>query len=351
MKVSSEFKIGVTVIAGIAILFIGINYLKGYNIFEKQTKVHSVYGEVNGLVESNPVTLNGYKIGKVEKIQIQNDDPDRITVTMVLLEQGLKIPKDSKAEIYSSDLLGSKAVRILLGEGRSQYVSAGDTLEGKTEASIKAAVSEQVKPIKRKADRLLKSVDSAVRIVRVILNEDARKNLKSSFSSIQKSFQVLETTSRRLDTLVKEERIAFSRVTDNVESITQNIRGKNAELSNTVDNLSNISDSLANADLTATVNNAKAVMADLSRVSRKIESGKGSMGRLINDDTLHNELVRASDQLETLLEDMRVNPQRYVHFSVFGRKEESQRLSKEDLDRVQNFLKEKRDSTEKNADQ
>ncbi len=350
MKVSNEFKIGVTVVAGIAVLFIGINYLKGYNIFEKQTKIHSVYGEVNGLVESNPVTLNGYKVGKVKKIQIQKNDPDRITVTMVLLEQGLKIPVDSKAEIYSSDLLGSKAVRILLGE-RSEYVAAADTLEGKTEASIKAAVSEQVKPIKRKADRLLKSVDSAVRIVRVILNEDARRNLKSSFNSIQKSFQVLETTSRRLDTLVKEERIAVSRVTGNLESITKNIRGKNAELSNTVDNLSNISDSLANADLTATVNNAKDVMADLSRVSRKIESGKGSMGRLINDDTLHNELVRASDQLETLLEDMRVNPQRYVHFSVFGRKEKSQRLSKEDLDRVQKFLKEKRDSIEKNADQ
>ncbi len=345
MKVSNEFKIGVAIVLAIGLLFVGINYLKGFNILKDQKKFHSVYKEVNGLVESNPVTLNGYKVGKVQSIEISKNNPNRILVSMVLLEPGLKIPLDSRAEIYSSDLLGSKAVRILLGDSM-EYMQPKDTLAGKTEASIKAAVSEEVRPIKMKADKLLSSIDSAVSIVQLILNESARKDLKEGFTSVRESFDVLRTTSKRLDSLVAEERILLRRTTENVEAITENIRGQEEKLNNILENLSSISDSLSQADLTATVNRAKDALEDVSRITEKVERGEGSLGELINNDTLHNTVVRASDQLEALLEDMRVNPQRYVHFSLFGRKEKSQRLSKEDLDRVKRYLEEKRDSTE-----
>ena len=153
------------------------------------------------------------------------------------------------------------------------------------------------------------------------MNEDARDNLSSSFENIKSAFESFDRTSKRLDTLVALEKIKIDAIMSHIESITGNLKNNNELISHAVKNLADISDSLANANITEAVSNANKAMLDLSAVVDRINKGEGSLGMLINNDTLYTNLESASLELDKLLEDVRVNPKRYAHFSIFGKSE------------------------------
>jgi phospholipid/cholesterol/gamma-HCH transport system substrate-binding protein len=316
LKIKREVKVGVLVVFSLAFLYWGMNFLKGRNFFNKSRVFYAVYDQVNGLTESNEVLVNGYKIGIVSQIKFI-DSKGRMCVK-ILVENELDIPKNSVARIYSSNLMGSKAIEILLGNSKELAVN-GDTLTSKMALTVSEEVSVQMLPLKLKAEDLMLSIDSVLSVIQYVFNEDTRENLKKSFESIKITIQNLESTSYNIDTLVASQRSRLSMIFSNVESITSNIKNNNSKLSNIITNFSALSDTLSKAKVATTINNANKALKDVSEITQKINSGQGSLGLLLNNDSVYNNLDNSSKQLSLLLEDMRLNPSRYVSFSVFGK--------------------------------
>jgi phospholipid/cholesterol/gamma-HCH transport system substrate-binding protein len=322
LKVSKEVKVGILVTVAIGLFIYGFNLLKGKNLFSSERKFYAVYQNIQGLVEANPVQVNGFKVGQVRKIQFMPDNSGRIIVTMVVDNDEIKIPKGSVARI-TSDLLGSSSIQLNLGSG-NLYANNGDTLMSDIEEDLKAAVDKRIAPLQRKVEGLISSIDSVVIIVQAILNEDARDNLTQSFEGVKNAILSLERTSMRLDTLMASEKHKLSNIFSKIESISSNIANNNDKITNVINNFSSISDSLAKANFKQTIDNANNAISNTTTILEKINSGQGSMGMLLNNDSLYKALEKSSADLDKLIIDLRVNPERYMHFSIFGRKDRNQ---------------------------
>lgn len=335
-----EVKIGVIVIAGIALLYIGINYLKGINIFSNQRIYYCVYNRIDGIQPSNPVVINGFIVGQVRKVSLVPDSSHSLLLELVIKEENLVIPDDTRARIQSSGLLGSKEIDLRLGRS-SVMAESGDTLMAEVETGLMESVNKEILPLKIKTEQLISDIDSIITIFQVILDEDTRSDLSRSLESIRAAIQSLEVTAFRLDTLVQEEKVKLSSIFSHVESITGNLESNNEALSNVIQNFSAVSDSLAASNLKSVVDNASTALQEVSAITGKINRGEGTMGMLINNDSLYNRLASASEQLDLLLEDLRVNPDRYVRVSVFGGKKANKvELSRKDIDRLREQLRE-----------
>lgn len=314
-RIRTEVKVGVIALITIGAFIWGYYFLKGKDLFKSEDIYYAVYPNVNGLAESSPVIINGMKVGLVRDVRFVNDTNRSIFVTFSL-PMGHKVPLMTVAEIYSLDLMGSKGIRLILYDTNA-YHSPGDTLLMGLEQDLKEQVSAQVLPLKLKAEELLKSIDSVMIVIQYILNENARDNLAKTFTSIKKTIQNLEHASIALDTLMQNEKSKLSRIFSNIESISANLRNNNDQLSKAISNFADISDSLAQSDLKNTIYNANKALTDANVILDKIKRGEGTMGMLLNNDSLYNNLERASLNLDKLLQDMRENPKRYLHFSIF----------------------------------
>lgn len=319
MKISKEVKIGILVTAALALLIYGFNFLKGRDLFSNNQKFYAIYSDIDGLIEANPVQVNGFQVGRVDKIALAPGSSGRMIVTLIVSDRNIKIPKNTIAKIISPDLLGSKAVKLILGTG-TDYAQSGDTLASDIQSSLSDEVNRQVAPLKAKAENLLLSLDSVMAVVQAIFNKDARENLSKSFESIKTAIQTFEKTSLRIDTLVIAEKGRLSNIFSKIESISSNFAGNNEKLSDIINNFSAISDSLAKANIKSTIDNANIALNNASIIINKINKGEGSMGLLINNDTLYKKLEASSADIDRLLIDIKENPHRYLHFSVFGKK-------------------------------
>ena len=183
MKYKREISIGLVFIVALALFIWGFNYLKGFNLFKEQRVLYAVYDQVSGLTKANPVSINGLKVGQVSDIYFEPGYSGKIIVELTI-ETQLPIPKNSVALIYSSDLMGSKAIDLKLGSDTALAIN-GDTLLNQVEASLKEAVNQQIQPLKAKAEELIVSIDSVVTVIKQIFNEQARDNLTSSLASVQ----------------------------------------------------------------------------------------------------------------------------------------------------------------------
>ena len=319
MKISKEVKIGSVMLLAILLLFWGANYLKGLDILHKNRHFYAEYENVNGLTRSNPIVINGLKVGMVEEIDFLPDNSGRLYVKFTVTKKDFLIPKDTEAKIVSDGILGSKAIRLGIGES-SVYAEDGDTLVSNVEASLTEAVNQQIAPLKKKAEDLISTVDSAIIVVSAIFNKKARNDLDSGFASIRGSLEAFEKTMSQVDEMVREDRAHLKAIFINIESITKNLANNNEKLTRTLANLETISDSLAGANLKQTVDNASLAMKEIADLMQKVNNGEGSIGALLNNDSLYKNLEAAAYDLDQLMLDMRLNPERYVHFSIFGRK-------------------------------
>ena len=315
MKYKREIGIGLVFIVALALFIWGFSYLKGFNLFKEQRVLYAVYERVSGLTKANPVSINGLKVGQVSDIYFNPDFSGEIVVE-ITIETEIPIPKNSVALIYSSDLMGSKAINLQLSND-SLFVNNGDTLNTKVEASLKEAVNQQIQPLKAKAEELIMSIDTVVTVIKQIFNEQARENLTSSLASIEQTFANLESASYNLDEMIAAEKVRLAEIMFNLESITTTIRENEDNIENILTNFSSISDSLAKAEIPQTFANINKVVGDVAGIIEKINNGEGSIGMLINDEGLYRDLQKSAEQLHLLMEDIRVNPKRYVRFSLF----------------------------------
>tara|TARA_B100001540_G_C15793915_1_gene636741 strand:- start:394 stop:1350 length:957 start_codon:yes stop_codon:yes gene_type:complete len=308
---NKEFKIGFVVLIVLVMLIVGVNYLKGLNILSSNNKkYYAQYEDIGGLQVGSSVRVNGYQVGMVSDIDLLIQDRPSLLVTLIL-DKEFSIPNNSTARIVNQDLMGTKGVSLILGD-TDVYVKVGDTLNSSIEGSLQEEVNAQILPLKRKAEELIGSMDSLMIIVTAILNKDARANLSNSLNSLDRTFVLMSETMQRVSDIVGENDERINNVIINLESISENIKNSNGAIENTLSNLSSISDSLVNTDISSIVDNFNAI-------TQQINNGQGSLGLLIKDDRMYNNLERSTKELAELVEDIKNNPSRYINFSLVGR--------------------------------
>lgn len=315
MKKYKAITIGITFVLAIVFFVWGYNFLKGKNILGKQTYYYAKYHDVSGLTTANPVLVNGLKTGLVNAVYFDPDMSGNIIVEFII-NNNFPIPKNTVARIFSSDLMGSKAVEFVLGNS-PEFASNGDTLRSSMEASLMESVNAQVQPIRLKAENLLSSIDTLVIALQSILNKEARSDLAASINSIRGTFSNLESTTSNLDTLVKSEASRISGILTNIDSLSLTLKDNRESFGAIISNFELISDSLAQADIPGTFKRANKTLDDLDAILASINRGEGTIGMLMHNDTLYLEITKSAEELNKLLEDIRLNPKRYVKFSLF----------------------------------
>ncbi len=303
MKIYKEVKVGFVAILAIVILIWGYNFLKGTNILFKTKSVYTVYPYIGGLVKSSPVLINGFQVGVVNEIYFKPDQSGNIIVELTITDKDIKIPKNSIANLISLDLLSSKGIGLKLGDSPVE-VQSGDTIDSYFEPSMLDGVTEQILPIKVKAENLMLSMDSAVVEFKTtmenlngVFNEKNQRNISLAIAS-------LKTTIESFDNLASNFNATL-----------------NTSIKPTMKTYKNLGDSLAALNMRATLDKAQATLDNMSIMLNKINKGDGTMGKLINNDSLYHNLEAVTKDMDILLIDMKENPKRYVHFSVFGRKD------------------------------
>ena len=314
MKIRREAKLALTALAAVFILIWGINFLKGSSLFESKSTFYGVYDSVEGLKVSSGVIYRGYQVGQVISIQFTGERFDRVLVKFSV-DKGLELPSNTLAMIQSADLMGSKVVALVPGDSHVFAVS-GDTLRAQVERGLMEQVSQQMLPLKQKAERLLGSLDSVLLIVQGLFNEEKKKNLSNSFGSIDRTLRNLEGASGNLDTLIQGESARISSILQDVNSITGNLRNNNEEISIILGNVSAISDSLRQASLHQTLMSLDYILATTDSIMNKINRGEGTIGALLNDNDLYYNLNQVSENLNRLLVEFRYNPKRFINLSL-----------------------------------
>lgn len=319
MKTSSYIKIGIVIALSITGLVWGINYLKGHDFFKNQDSYYVVYEKIDGLQVASPVLIRGFKVGVVREIKFHTDNSGRLMVKL-LIDNQIKLKKNAIAQIFSSDLMGSKSIEIIDGN-TNVFHFPGDTLLPSIEGSLQEQVSLQMLPLKTQAEKLMKDMEEAIATIKYVFNETTRDNLEKSFASIKTTIIKIEHSSFLLDTIVTSQKGRLERIFANIESISNNIRINNEKISNIITNFSIISDSLRKAEISKTMIAANDALKHVELVFEKINSGQGSLGMLVNNDSLYKNLENTTRNLNALVFDLRENPKRYIHFSIFGKKD------------------------------
>jgi phospholipid/cholesterol/gamma-HCH transport system substrate-binding protein len=322
VKLSKEFKIGIVVVCAIAAFIWGINFLKGTNIFSHKYYLYALYPKVDNLIPANPLLLNGFKIGQITNISLLRKGDDTKVLVKFLLTEDIQIPKKSIARAISADLLGSKAVEVIFSKEK-EYLASGDTLIAENEQGLKESFSKQFAPIQAKAENLLGSVDSVMSVVNAILNAKMRDNIDKSFESVKKAIISLEQTAYKLDDLIGSEKVKISSILSSLNQVAANISKNGNRIDNIINNLSVMTDSLAKANLKEAVSSADKSLKELNVLLARINAGQGTLGKLAKNDSLYNNLNKSAEDLDKLLADLRLNPGRYVHISVFGKKDKT----------------------------
>jgi len=333
LKLSRELKVGLITLAAIASLYWGIEFLKGQDLFSSRTIIYAEYKTVDGLSPARPVTINGLKVGQVDKIYFHPNGSGALMVAMNITTE-FPIPDNSVA-LISSDLLGNRSIELILGKSSNALV-AGDTLESKVQLSLADEVNEQVRPIKEKAEKLIGSIDTVMVLASAFLNEETRDNFRSTFGKLQEVVEGLNRAVKR-----SEEDIVSS--VDDLSKITSTVEENRANLDAIFTNLASLSDSLAQVNFKRTVENLDSTLMRANAVMTKIDAGSGSAGALVNDPELYANLVKVTEQLNLVLLDLKYNPKRYVHFSLFGRSDE---YSEEEILAKEEEAKAKREQSE-----
>lgn len=308
MKLNKETKIGIIAALIITCFIWGFNFLKGKNLLTTNDSFYAVYSNIGGLEEASPVTISGFKVGVVESIKLHKNKKDKIVVKFSLQED-LSIPLNTEAIIYPASLIAGKAIKINFSDSKEFHLN-GDTLIGILEQDLISNLSDELIPVKDKIENLVVSMDSVL----AIFDNQRKENLKNSLDNLE---QITNNLSELLDT----DNSKLAKILSNAESISNNLKNNNEQIAKILTNFSNISDSIEHANIKTTILNANKTLAEFSEISTKINSGEGTVGMLINNDSLYTNLNNLASDLDSLIIDLNENPKRYVHFSLFGKKD------------------------------
>jgi len=305
LKFTKEVGVGILVILGTLMSIFSYNYLKGINLFEKTRTFKIVYTKVDGLSPSNPVTLNGYKIGKVQKINFNPNDTKELIVDVVI-ENDVKFSKTSKAELYETGLIGGKAIAIIPDYDNNVIAKSGDYLIGVVKPGLTDLVNQIMPQIQLQLEAVMKKAEIVLSNVNSLFDEETKESLKLSIDEFGSLTNSLSETSANINDFIKDNSPNLTTTIDNLNETSLKIK--------------DISSSMSEVDLNLILTNLDSTISNLNKITHKLNQGEGTIGKLLYDDVLFKNLDDATKNLEELIEDIKLNPKRYVHFSIFGKK-------------------------------
>lgn len=307
MKMSKEFKTGIAAVIIIGVFIWGFNFLKGQNLFDGNTRHFFIeYNNIQGLDKASIVTINGLQVGMVTNIRF-NEDPAKKgkLVVEISLDNDFQFSKNSIARIYSASLLGGQSLAIIPSYEGEMAVS-GDYLKGEVESDIFSTVGEKLNPLQAKLENVIVSADSLFKGINQILNQKTRESLHRSVNNLEYTISDFRKTINSVNDLLDSSKVSLPKTMKNAEDITAN--------------LAKISDTLLNANLGAAIKKMEQTLTNVNSLIDSLQNGKGTFGKLLTDEQMYTNLTNASKELEELLREMKLNPKRFVHFSLFGKK-------------------------------
>jgi phospholipid/cholesterol/gamma-HCH transport system substrate-binding protein len=337
LRISKEFKVGFYIVLAIFIIYWGMNYLKGNDVFARDKVFYAIYDNTEGLTPAKSVVINGYAIGLIDAIYFHPDMSGRLVVKMKQLKD-YPVPRNSVAKIHSVGFLGEKNIQLLLGDSQ-ELLQNGDTLKAGFEVSLTDEVSAQVAPIKAKAENLLLSLDTVVGLLSGFLTPTTQRNFEASFESLKKTFDNLESTSDMLSKYLNNNHANFDKITNNLESISSTLASNNDNITQVLKNVNAITDSIKRLEFSASIKKFNNAMDQLEEVITKVNTGQGTASQIINNPDLYTNLEDATYSLNRLLLDLKYNPNKYLNFSIFGN---SRYYTEEEIIELEKELKKRR---------
>ena len=323
MKINNETKIGIMAVVGIALLVFGFNFLKGNNLFKKDKYIYAKYQDVQGLSKSNPVVINGLQIGRIENLD-GGKDMKQIVVTVSLTKE-VNIPENSLA-VINPNLLGSPTLEIQLGNS-STYLHPGDTLLTTLSGGAFDEALKVINPVLYEVRNAVKSLDSVLNVVTNVFDPASKNNIKNIISNLDKTTASFALSAASLQKILDTQNGALASSLNNVNSFTANLNSNNEKLNSILESAKTAAANFAAVDLKNTLDTLNIAIDNFKKGSEKINSKDGSLGLLLNDTKLYDNLESTTHKLNILLDDVRVHPKRYVNVSVFGKKDKGDYLT------------------------
>ncbi len=340
MKISKEIKTGLIAIAAIGLLVTGVNFLKGNSFFGGDDVYFAYFPNSGQLAPASSVTLNGVGVGKVLSVEYVSGGAvnEKVKVSFNIQNKNIKIPKGSIVQIGSLDLF-SKGLILLLNEDLAKgFYKPGDKIKGDVAIDMVSQAKAYADPISQKLQAMMVSIDKVVNSVSTLLDTNATQTIEGSLAELRISIKRFGNVAYEAESLLISEKVKLGRILSNVESITQNLQLSNEKVSKILGNAEKISNDLVSADFKNVINEAKTTLNSVNTLIGKANSGEGTLGKLISDDQLYDQLVLTNKSLQNLVNDISVHPERYIHFSVLGAKTKGVPLTTDEEKKLRKLL-------------
>ena len=305
LKFSKEIKAVLIILSGIFLFLLGYNFLNSTSLFKKENTLFALYENVEGLQVGTKVTVNGLSVGKVADIDFL-PGTNKILVSFTI-RNDVVFSKNSVAELYEAGLIGGKSIAIHPVYDNYIKFKSGDTLKSSVKPGLTDVVNQQIAPLQQKLEKVLSNADSLFSGVNNVLNSEGKNNLSTTLENLSSAVKNSDEFISRLNSISKNQNKNINRTIENLSMITES--------------LNKISDSLSKSSLKQTIYNFEKLSSNFNQVLMEIQNGNGTINKLIYQDSLYQNLKNSSKAIEILLKDLKSNPKRYVHFSLFGKKE------------------------------
>ena len=331
MRVSNETKVGALTVIAVTLIILGFNFLKGKTFFKSGTFLYAKYTDTKGLIVSNPVFVNGFQVGTVFEIENMNDNLSELVVC-IKLNQLYKIPKNSVATIQENPL-GTNAINIVPGNS-TVMVHTGDTIKTAPAASLLGDFMNTLSPLGEQIKNTITSLEKVLGNVNKTLDDENRQNFKVILENLSATTINLNRSIASVDGMLNKQNGSISKTADNLSTFTSNLNQNNQKITNILSNLDSTSKSIKDADLNKTIKDIQTALTALNTTINKLNYGNGTAAKLLNDPTMYTQLQSTIKSVNTLVDDIKVHPKRYVSLSVFGKKDKATPLAKPISDSV-----------------
>ena len=305
LKFSKEIKAVLIILSGVFLFLLGYNFLNGTSLFKKENTLFALYDNVEGLQVGTKVTVNGLSVGKVAKIDFL-PNTTQILVSFTI-RNDVVFSKNSVAELYEAGLIGGKSIAIHPVYDNYTKFKSGDTLKSSVKPGLTDVVNQQIAPLQQKLEKVLSNADSLFSGVNNVLNSEGKNNLSTTLKNLSSAVKNTDELVSRFNSISKNQNKNINRTIENLSMISES--------------LNKISDSLSKSNLKQTIYNFEKLSSNFIDVLTEIQNGKGTINKLIYQDSLYQNLKNSSKAIEILIKDLKSNPKRYVHFSLFGKRE------------------------------
>lgn len=326
---SKEIKVALFVIIVSAIFILGLNFLKGKGFFDDNSTYYAIFEQVGGMYKSDPIVVNGYQIGKMGDLTLISEGPNRGKILAeMIVSNDIKIPENSVAILFSADLLGEMNVKLIFDEETAAFHENGDTISTEIEGSLFEEIGGELTPL---TDKLSITMDNVNQLFD--FENENQQTLNYTLQSINEVLNTYNETGRILNQRLDGQLETLDALLSNVESLTATLRGNEENINEIMTNFKELSASLNKLELEQTLNNVNGTVSSLETTISKMNNPDNTLGALLNEREMYDNLEKSTESLNVLLNDVRINPKRYINITVFGgKKKEIPPITADDLE-------------------